>query len=1494
MSESMIEYATKKSAHKKITYEVCDVFDMSQLYGGQDYDKAFSFFFLHWVKAPITALKEIAECLATNGQVFHVFAVSFDSFNAYRQMATNPKWAKYMQEDVEQFIGPYHDSKNPVEDIRGDFRAAGYEVIYCEVLYRPYKIRDRETAKRMNRPCNPWLPRIPKDQQETFLEEMVTTVLSFAIKQDEGYNACAKLAIVYAQKKSDGAHSVAVISPGIPDNILEQVHRVLVPDGQIFFVFLTSFVLWDAYRRMARSSKWRTYMNDVELVVGPYHDSKDRRADIVKDFSNVGFDVIVCDTKDITTQSKMDFYGTRAQVKSVNPWLPRVPESDRNEFLDELVMTIYECMIKDNDNHFHENCLHWSTRPEKILDLGCGPGDTTKEILLPTVPQGTRIVAIDSSRVMIEYARTHYYDAAISYEISDARNLVTDFVGEKFNKCFSFYSLHWMTDSKDILEQVHRVLVPDGQIFFVFLTSFVLWDAYRRMARSSKWRTYMNDVELVVGPYHDSKDRRADIVKDFSNVGFDVIVCDTKDITTQSKMDFYGTRAQVKSVNPWLPRVPESDRNEFLDELVMTIYECMIKDNDNHFVSTSSCACICARSRSAITDPRIPSQYKSVQNTTPTSSGTMDTRFGRDQANIVISNKLNCHLNQLNLSNSFPSALSSKQSLDSEAVDPSSPLWFQNHQVASTVCPLFSPHIAERKYSFYFPANPDASVSMELDPLGVDPSGSNRQMGSAVSFKSRSGKEEQDATGKSKAPANKASRDEHQKDGTNATDNSLQDPNVTSHDEGRTSTGQDDERRHLTKRDSRDQTPRGGAKDSIALKKTPPVLKRDSITASEPKAGSGKETRLFEDAAMYAQGNVHRRREATWALEEFAHHLTWSPKPETVLDLGCGPGNVTEQILLPGLPTGTEVVAVDRSASMIEYAKKNHPSAHINYVVGEARTLSDQFAGTKFNKCFSFNFFHWIREPQAVSFKSRSGKEEKDATGKSKAPANKASRDEHQKGGTNATDSSQQDPNVTSHDEGRTSTGQDDERRHLTKRDSRDQTPGGGAKDSIALKKTPPVLKRDSTTDDSKLPLKLQFKDTAKTKASSGKETRLFEDAAMYAQGNVHRRREATWALEEFAHHLTWSPKPETVLDLGCGPGNVTEQILLPGLPTGTEVVAVDRSASMIEYAKKNHPSAHINYVVGEARTLSDQFAGTKFNKCFSFNFFHWIREPQVVLKEIKKCLTPDGQVFHFFIVATELWTAFRQLAKDSDWKPIMKKDVEDYICVYFDSTNPKSDITKDFIQAGYEVALCEVVPRSYSIPNMNVAKLMNTPLNPWVGRLPANERDRYMNDLTMAYLSLLTEAGETYSGTTTYAIVCARLAGATSSASTFSKVAASASAVPSRGGRSDRTLQTPTDLAQIRQEVEKALQDQQGTPPHDDQVLRPLENVKWQSSSDIPMTSVLKDNRDLPLKRVESSSDHVEPDKGLQHRDNPDDASSTASSVPDAPPNQQNPKGRN
>ena len=149
--------------------------------------------------------------------------------------------------------------------------------------------------------------------------------------------------------------------------------------------------------------------------------------------------------------------------------------------------------------------------------------------------------------------------------------------------------------------------------------------------------------------------------------------------------------------------------------------------------------------------------------------------------------------------------------------------------------------------------------------------------------------------------------------------------------------------------------------------------------------------------------------------------------------------------------------------------------------------------------------------------------------------------------------------------------------------------------------------------------------------------------------------------------------KPQRILDLGCGTGNLTEQIRLH-FPDA-EITAVDISGEILkECETRFRGDREIRYVQADFRDLP--FAPASFDLVMSSIAIHHIRDPEksLLYRRIHELLSPGG-IFVFadqtrgitdeiYAVHMERWKeeAFRLGSTDENWRMWMEhQEAHDY-----------------------------------------------------------------------------------------------------------------------------------------------------------------------------------------------------------------------------------------
>ena len=142
-----------------------------------------------------------------------------------------------------------------------------------------------------------------------------------------------------------------------------------------------------------------------------------------------------------------------------------------------------------------------------VLEIGCGDGKGTKLIKKYFRPR--QIYAVDLDERMIVRAKKKNTDPTISFEVADVCSLRYD--DNTFDAIFDFGVIHHIPNWKDCLDELKRVLKPNGELIIedlsidTFTSSIfgrilkkVFRHPYEHMYTREKFIKYVEDIGLKI------------------------------------------------------------------------------------------------------------------------------------------------------------------------------------------------------------------------------------------------------------------------------------------------------------------------------------------------------------------------------------------------------------------------------------------------------------------------------------------------------------------------------------------------------------------------------------------------------------------------------------------------------------------------------------------------------------------------------------------------------------------------------------------------------------------------------------------------------------------------------------------------------------------------------------------------------------------------------------------------------------------------------------
>lgn len=154
--------------------------------------------------------------------------------------------------------------------------------------------------------------------------------------------------------------------------------------------------------------------------------------------------------------------------------------------------------VDDATKILQQCSISWAGN-DNIMDAGCGSGDITKHILCTISPNICKVVGVDISTDMVNYARQFNDDPKITYceaDVEDQSTFPKDWIGA-FSKIFSFTALHWVPNHTKVFKNFNSFLKPNGEVIAFFIYDFPRWNKACNDVMKGKWQMYLKDFRTT-------------------------------------------------------------------------------------------------------------------------------------------------------------------------------------------------------------------------------------------------------------------------------------------------------------------------------------------------------------------------------------------------------------------------------------------------------------------------------------------------------------------------------------------------------------------------------------------------------------------------------------------------------------------------------------------------------------------------------------------------------------------------------------------------------------------------------------------------------------------------------------------------------------------------------------------------------------------------------------------------------------------------------------
>lgn len=209
---------------------------------------------------------------------------------------------------------------------------------------------------------------------------------------------------------------------------------------------------------------------------------------------------------------------------------------------------------------------------QQFLDIGCGPGNFTLNSILPSCEPCKRIVAVDSSISMIEYAQENCAHEKIVYDYLDIDNDVSAFSKKygAFQRVYSFKTLHWSKDLHRSLDNIAKLMTPGGECLLYFLARKFLFESFKELSRLERWTKYSDVLLRAVPKSHDIVDRRRQqhyLYSALSSAGLIPYTAEVLVSESSVQKENPVTKSIYRIANPLFSLLNDEERPAFVDTI---------------------------------------------------------------------------------------------------------------------------------------------------------------------------------------------------------------------------------------------------------------------------------------------------------------------------------------------------------------------------------------------------------------------------------------------------------------------------------------------------------------------------------------------------------------------------------------------------------------------------------------------------------------------------------------------------------------------------------------------------------------------------------------------------------------------------------------------------------------------------------------------------------------------------------------------------------------
>ncbi|XP_073942408.1 juvenile hormone acid O-methyltransferase-like [Choristoneura fumiferana] len=210
--------------------------------------------------------------------------------------------------------------------------------------------------------------------------------------------------------------------------------------------------------------------------------------------------------------------------------------------------------------------IKWKKVDARVLDIGCGDGGVTSNILKKYMPENfKKLVGCDKNIECVKYAQEHYGNEKVHFMALDVEEKIPDELKETFDHIFSSYAFNWIRKQEIAFTNVYDMLTEGGNCQLLFVGHSNAFQVFDDLSRTPKWRSHLENVHTkFTSPYFHSQDPAGEIQTMMKRIGF-------KDIDVRATRETYAYedgvemfKSVMKCLNPF--QSLEENWEEFMSD----------------------------------------------------------------------------------------------------------------------------------------------------------------------------------------------------------------------------------------------------------------------------------------------------------------------------------------------------------------------------------------------------------------------------------------------------------------------------------------------------------------------------------------------------------------------------------------------------------------------------------------------------------------------------------------------------------------------------------------------------------------------------------------------------------------------------------------------------------------------------------------------------------------------------------------------------------------